>query len=194
MVKLLAIIIFDTSISNPKIIYSKWNLSGFGFFERSTIQDVCIFFSTESVKKCSQGSFEVMTHLNYNIHTKSYPNIAFTCITDDEYPLLAARSFINKVDNIFQKNPNNSDNLNPNNKHEIEDLFTLCQDPTKADKLLVIKAELDETKEILMKTIDDLLDRGESMEDLLKKAENLNDQSKLFLMDVKRMNSCCTIF
>jgi hypothetical protein len=34
-----------------------------------------------------------------------------------------------------------------------------CQDPTKADKITAIKASLDETKEIVVKNIESLLDR-----------------------------------
>lgn len=56
--------------------------------------------------------------------------------------------------------------------HEIEQLLISCQDPTKAEIFTAIRAELEETKDIVVKTIEDLLIRGETIDDSLKRRNN----------------------
>lgn len=43
-------------------------------------------------------------------------------------------------------------------------IFILVQDPAQADKLAKIQRDLDETKIILHKTIESVLDRGEKLD------------------------------
>lgn len=67
------------------------------------------------------------------------------------------------------------------------------QKPEEADKILKIQKELDETKAVLVKSIDDLLTRGEKIEDLARKSNDLSFQSKAFVEKSEELNSCCTI-
>jgi synaptobrevin family protein YKT6 len=67
------------------------------------------------------------------------------------------------------------------------------QKPEEADKILKIQKELDETKAVLVKSIDDLLMRGEKIEDLARKSNDLSFQSKAFVEKSEELNSCCTI-
>lgn len=54
------------------------------------------------------------------------------------------------------------------------------QDPQQADSIMKIQKELDETKIVLHKTIESLLQRGELIEDLVAKSDGLSAQSKMF--------------
>jgi synaptobrevin family protein YKT6 len=49
------------------------------------------------------------------------------------------------------------------------------QDPKEADKLMKIESELDEIQGMLTKTMGDLLDRGEKLDDLMKDSEYINN-------------------
>lgn len=42
------------------------------------------------------------------------------------------------------------------------------QDPKEADKLMKIESDLDEIQNMLTKTMNDLMDRGENLDDLMK--------------------------
>jgi synaptobrevin family protein YKT6 len=53
--------------------------------------------------------------------------------------------------------------------------------------------ELDETKDILVKSIDQLLERGEKLESLAEKSNDLSFHSKAFMKQAESMNSCCVI-
>jgi synaptobrevin family protein YKT6 len=38
-----------------------------------------------------------------------------------------------------------------------------------------------------------VLERGEKLDDLIAKSENLSEQSKMFYAQSKRMNKCCNV-
>lgn len=58
--------------------------------------------------------------------------------------------------------------------------LTIKQDPHQADNILKIQKELDETKIVLHKTIESVLQRGEKIDDLVQKSDGLSAQSKMF--------------
>lgn len=99
--------------------------------------------------------------------------------------------------------------------------FFFLQDPAQADKLAKIQRDLDETKIILHKTIESVLDRGEKLDQVRKrdsrchllgyliillsftnfklhsllqlvdKSADLSMASQLFYKQARKANSCC---
>lgn len=65
------------------------------------------------------------------------------------------------------------------------------QDPREADPLTKMQEDLDETKIILRNTIEQVLVRGEKLDDLVSQSEELSAQSKAFYKTAKKTNSCC---
>ncbi|KAJ0369310.1 hypothetical protein COL154_002196 [Colletotrichum chrysophilum] len=63
---------------------------------------------------------------------------------------------------------------------ELKEYLTKYQDPQQADSILKIQKELDETKIVLHKTIQSVLERGEKIDDLVAKSDGLSSQSKMF--------------
>ena len=43
------------------------------------------------------------------------------------------------------------------------------------------------------KTIESVLERGEKLDSLVARSENLSAQSKMFYTTAKKQNSCCTV-
>lgn len=56
-----------------------------------------------------------------------------------------------------------------------------------------IQKELDETKIVLHKTIESVLERGEKIDSLVAKSDGLSAQSKMFYTQAKKQNSCCVM-
>jgi hypothetical protein len=50
----------------------------------------------------------------------------------------------------------------------------------QADSIMKIQKDLDETKIVLHKTIEKVLERGEKIDDLVAKSDGLSAQSKMF--------------
>ena len=55
-----------------------------------------------------------------------------------------------------------------------------------------INKNLSETKDVMHKAIEDVLERGENLDVLLEKSEDVSAVSMKFLKKSKDMNSCCT--
>lgn len=53
-------------------------------------------------------------------------------------------------------------------------LLQKYQDPSEADSVLKIQKDLDETKDVLVKSIDNLLIRGEKLDSLADKSDDLS--------------------
>ena len=79
-------------------------------------------------------------------------------------------------------------------KCPIPDLHSILmkyQDPASADAVTKIHKDLEDTKEILHKTIDSVLERGEKLDSLVDVSEDLTKQSKMFYKEAKKTNKCC---
>ena len=61
------------------------------------------------------------------------------------------------------------------------------QEPEKMDKIMRLDKQLTETKDILYKTIDAVLQRGEKLDDLVDKSAALSQQSKMFYKQVREV-------
>jgi hypothetical protein len=76
----------------------------------------------------------------------------------------------------------------------LKELIILCKTPESIDSIIKVKKELDETKIVLHKTIDSLLSRGEKIEDLLQKSNQLSGNTLSFYkLSQKTNRNCCFI-
>ncbi|TVY57547.1 Synaptobrevin YKT6-like protein [Lachnellula cervina] len=127
-------------------------------------------------------------------------------ITDHAYPALVAHQLLSKVvDEFLAAHPRSSwASSNPTLSYpELKDYIVKYQDPQQADSIMKIQKELDETKIVLHKTIESVLQRGEKIDDLVAKSDGLSAQSKMFYSELslgflcmsqaKKQNSCCVV-
>lgn len=122
--------------------------------------------------------------------------LAGVLIADHEYPQRVAHTLLTKVlDEFSARVPAE---LWPNTPEDGIN-FTLLpaylakyQDPREGDKLTKMQDDLDETKIILKNTIEAVLERGEKLDDLVVKSEELSYQSKAFYKTAKKTNACCS--
>ena len=78
---------------------------------------------------------------------------------------------------------------------ELDEMIKRFQDPKEADKLMMIEKKLDEIQGMLTKTLNDLLERGEKLEDLAKVSDDINATSYNFLQKSKQANKkCCSLY
>jgi synaptobrevin family protein YKT6 len=109
--------------------------------------------------------------------------VAGIIISDHDYPALVAHQLLSKVvDEFLAKHPRSSwATSDPTLSFpELKDYIVKYQDPHQADSIMKIQKELDETKIVLHKTIESVLQRGEKIDDLVAKSDGLSAQSKMF--------------
>ncbi|KAJ3049840.1 palmitoyltransferase [Rhizophlyctis rosea] len=182
----------------PKILAFESDLSTFSYFQRGTRAEFLNFFVktvTERTQPGQRSKVEEAGSIGY-VFVRS-DGLAAVIVTEPEYPDRTAFSILNKLlDEFAAKFPADKwSSLNPAitspQYPELKKHLTVAQDPQSADPFMRVQKELDETKVVLHKTMQSLLDRGEKLDDLITKSEDLSMQSKSFYKTAKKTNSCC---
>lgn len=99
-----------------------------------------------------------------------------------------------------QPNPSTaaSGGLSPAQKGKLEatlqSYLVKYQDPKQADTIMRVQAELDETKVVLHKTIESVLERGEKLDNLVERSNALSAQSKMFYKTAKKVSGAARSF
>lgn len=139
-------------------------------------------------------------HPEYTFH--AYGRTEGVCgivITDDSYPTMVAHRVLSKiVDEFVSKYPRTAySSFRKGDAQlsfpELKTYIQQYQDPAQADSIVKIQKELDETKIVLHKTIESVLERGEKIDNLVAKSDGLSAQSKMFYTQAKKQNSCCLV-
>jgi synaptobrevin family protein YKT6 len=180
----------NTMSSNATdIIDEYFNLGFIGFFSRRNIKDLLLFFCEEISLRLSRN--ENFPEKNFNIVFedktnsfgcfKQFGDYMYCILYDNEYPL----NVVKKIIFAFREQ-----------KLRAEFIVEKYKNPDVLDDLKQIKdiqAKLNDTREVLYDTIDSVLDRGEKLDDLVLKSEQLSKTSKDFYGKTKSMNSCCSV-
>ncbi|CAF0803934.1 unnamed protein product [Rotaria sp. Silwood1] len=66
--------------------------------------------------------------------------------------------------------------------------------PQEADPLMRLQKDLDDTKDILKKTLVNVLERGEHLDDLVDRSNHLSIETKAIYKTARKTNRCCTLF
>ncbi|KAI8381036.1 Longin-like domain-containing protein [Radiomyces spectabilis] len=193
--KLYSILILRKVGDKAKILASQFDLSSFGYFQRSSVQEFMNFSAATIAERTAVGQRQSVESENNVAHVYSHPqNIVGVIVSDKEYPSRVAFSLLNKVlDEFLVKFPASKWDNPPLNYPELTDYLRKYQDPKQADAIMKVQNELDETTAILHKTIDSVLQRGEKLDSLVDRSEALSSQSKMFYKTAKRTNSCCVV-
>jgi len=77
---------------------------------------------------------------------------------------------------------------------KLDQYLAKFQNPKEADAMTKIQNDLDETKIILHNTITGILQRGEKLDNLVAKSEDLSMQSKVFYKTARKTNQCCQYY
>jgi len=156
------------------------------------------FFNKTMIKRTECGQRQSITHECHVVHCYVRSDgLAGSVVTDSEYPSRVAFVLLTQILEEFivtvgveWKTTSSSDCIS---FPVIEEYLTRYQNPGEADKVTKIQQDLDETTQILHKTIDSVLERGTKLDSLVEKSEDLSRQSKMFYYQAKKTNSCCVI-
>lgn len=216
MVKLYSVSIFYKGLNEAKVLSSAYDLSSFSFFQRSSVQEfigyvfakkktvpliiplfLCSFASKTIVERTTVASRQSVKQDVYMCHVYvRADNLAAIIIADHEYPQRVAHTLLTKILDDFTQRI--ASELWPTGSEQTISFNLLpgylqkYQDPRQADALTKIQDDLDETKIILKNTIEAVLERGEKLDDLVTKSEDLSNASKAFYRTAKKTNSCCS--
>lgn len=185
--------------SSPSVtLSSASDLSSFSFYQRGSVGEFLTFFSKTVAERTAQGQRQSVQENSYVAHAYNRggaEQLAAIIVTDQEYPVRPAFSLLTKILDDFTTKVPQSSYSNPGsiNFPDVQTYLTKYQDPRQADAIMRVQQELDETKIVLHKTIESVLQRGEKLDNLVERSNALSAQSKMFYKTAKKQNSCCVI-
>ncbi|GAB9474959.1 Synaptobrevin-like protein [Globisporangium polare] len=181
----------------PVILSAAYEVSSFGYFQRSGVREMINFFSKTFIKRTGLGVRQSIQHEEYMCHVYvRRDGISGIVVADQEYPPRVAFALLNKLIDEYDKEQRGAWKTQTGPAQDWAPLTTAVadyQDPSKADKISAIQKELDDTTAVLSKTIENVLERGEKLDDLVSKSQDLSTQSKVFYKQAKKTNSCCVV-
>lgn len=175
--KLYSILIFE----NQQLKEIKYNLSEISYFYRLQAKNAVVQVCGQMIEKMEKNTLYNITEERFQLELKIYGYhgpTTFFVVTDTEYPTHVAYDLLNQLINNGQ----------------IDIIWEKYQDPSKLDHITQINEKLDQTKVILIETIDQLLERGNHLEELLDQTEKLKFISGGFKRESEKLNKCCVLF
>ncbi|KAI9760153.1 MAG: hypothetical protein M4579_001873 [Chaenotheca gracillima] len=175
------------------------DLTSYSRFTRENYGEFMSVFSKTVAERTRPGQRQDVEEKSYTFHAYGRTEgVAGIIISDHDYPALVAHQLLSKVvDEFLSKHPRSSfSGPTPQSTFsfpELKEYITKYQDPQQADSIMKIQRELDETKIVLHKTIESVLERGEKIDTLVQKSDGLSAQSKMFYTQAKKQNSCCVV-
>lgn len=199
--KVVSIAIFRTgaSLPDPVPLSMACDLSSYGFFQRQGVKEMLTFFSKTFTKRTEPGQRQSITHESYVVHCYVRSDgLAGSVTSDAEYPARVAFVLLTQLLDEFASAVGDGwKTMEPSVESApfppLEEYLARYQDPASADKVTKIQNDLDETTQVLHKTIDSVLERGVKLDNLVEKSDDLSRQSKMFYKQAKKTNSCCVI-
>lgn len=210
MVQIHALLVLKTQDKKPiiitgHIVANDWTT----YFFRNYVVEYAEFFAKTLTLKTSPGTrIQVIGEPNGKtsefiayIHSRM-SGISTVLVTDQDYPSRVAFNILQEVSVNFEEQKGLKSSafddvvkdyeLNHMYLKYLEKFVSDHQDPVKTDKILKIKKDLDETRTIMLSSIDSLLDRGEKLEKLVEQTDLLSYEAKIFYKKANGLN-CCVI-
>ena len=177
------------------------HLSDFSYFSRSTIAGYIQFAGRTCVQRTRAGCRQSIVQRDEDevpfvahAYVRS-DGLAGIVMADKEYPPRVAFALITKTLVAYEERVGvNWQQMDADQQSEPEYLrsdIVLYQDPRKADKLTAIQNQLDEVKDVMQTNIEQLMQRGETLDSLMAKSDDLGTASVQFYKQAKKANSCC---
>lgn len=157
-----------------------------------------MFLTKTFLKRTEPGQRQSVEHEGYVVHCYVRSDgLGGAVTTDQEYPARVAFVLIGQfLDDFTSQHGDSWKTVDVPESIPFpkgDELLQKYQDPSEADKVTKIQRDLDETTQILHKTIDGVLERGVKLDGLVEKSNDLSAQSKMFYKQAKKTNGCCVV-
>lgn len=194
--KLFSLMVLYKGEDSAHILKGGYDLTNFGYFQRSSVQEFLNFTSKILAERTAIGERASVKEGEYMCHCYvRSDSLVGICFSDEEYPNRVAHTLLTKIMEDFTAQVPRSQwpagNEVQGFSGPLDVHLKKYQNPAEADPMMKVQTELDETKIILHNTIEQVLNRGEKLDDLVYKSEGLSLQSKTFYKTAKKTNSCC---
>lgn len=185
----------------PVICSSAIDVSSFGFFQRTSAREFIIFLARTVAKRVALGAKTQITENGHVVYAyATLDGLIAIGVSDIEYNNRVAFTLLTELVPQFQQTfrgkfeslEGKADDFLP--WPYLETTLARYQNPEEVDKILRIKRDVEDTKTIMYNAIDQIIERGQKIDDLVAQSEDLGMASKTFYSQAKQTNSgCCTL-
>jgi len=179
------------------------DVSSFPYFHRSTIREFVKFHARTIAERTQVGRRQsvLLEEGMGTAHAWVHPQkIAGIILCGPEYPMRVAYQLISEVIRLFMEKmagkwENAIADMSLNTQFpDCDDLLKKFQNPQEADKISKIEKDLEEVRQMVVISMDDILKRGENLDSLMQKSNDLSASSTQFYRTAKKNNQCCTMY
>ena len=183
--------------TEPLVCSSAVDVSDVGFFQRGAAKEFLIFLARTVTKRTPAMSRLQVNEQGNSLYSQSFAGgklaVCVTC--DKEYNSRVAFNLCTLVGEKFMSEFRGRwetvDKDNMLSWPELETILKKYQNPAEADKIMKIQNDINSTKTVMVDAIDQVLARGEKIDDLVVRSQDLSDSSKVFYSTAKKTNSWC---
>eukprot|EP01087_Luapelamoeba_hula_P017094 TRINITY_DN535_c0_g1_i1.p1 TRINITY_DN535_c0_g1~~TRINITY_DN535_c0_g1_i1.p1 ORF type:complete len:208 (-),score=27.84 TRINITY_DN535_c0_g1_i1:87-710(-) len=204
--RLVGIIVFRwiNPDTNPVLLASQFDLSDLYFYQRGTAKEVCMFAGRELVKRITPQDAKSIKHGQFICHGRVLSirgglHLGCAVLTDETYIPRVAYGLMGHVFERMMETYDVPDLTSVSRDTEMKapflaELLERFQKPEEADSILRLQRQVDETKEVLLESLDALMERGDKLDDLVSRSQDLSFKSRAFVKEAERMNCSCVLF
>ena len=174
------------------------DLSAWSYYQRTPLRQSFVFAARTSSERCPKGSRVTITLKEVTSKLHVYcrrDGLCGVAITNEEYPERVIQSLLTKLtcgfDEKYAKSWIKCEKDTSFEYAVMDDLLKKYQNPNEADSMQAIQNNLGQIKQIMHKNIEDILQRGETLDKLYQQSDDIGFAAKAFQRDANRMNACC---
>ena len=183
--------------ASPSILCRAFHLKSFSFLQRGTVKEFCVFVARTSAAKSQPGTRCSVTQDQFVVHCYHMSDgLVATAITDAEYPPRAAFFTLKDAVSAFRQTHAETwkdQGTRRDREFKLSDLKPLLadrQDPRSFDPLIRAASATDEVIEVMNDNLQLALSRGEQLDELVGRSEDLSRRAKLFYKESKGKRCC----
>ncbi|XP_063684151.1 vesicle-associated membrane protein 7-like [Bolinopsis microptera] len=142
--------------------------------------------TNEILRKVDRDGKLTYTHEKYLFHYIASDMITYLCITDEDFPRSKAFSFLGDIMQRFERQYGTTAKtalpyaMDSDFNKVLQNQMRYYTNNPESGTISKVQNEIDDLKQIMVKNIDSLSERGERIELLVNKAEDLTNQSTQF--------------
>lgn len=172
------------------LIDSAKDFADVGMFYRKNAIELSDFASMQLVTSKNPQTFVSAQEKQFIFHAYRKGSAVAIAVTTEDYPSRVAYSILREIMSEYDQ----CGGRYPGGKSRVISAgIVKYQDPKNADKLAQIQSNLDEIKEIMVTNLENAIGRGEKLNEMAQKSEELSAQSKMFAREAEKMNKCCAM-
>tara|TARA_B110000879_G_C10953028_1_gene424450 strand:- start:196 stop:714 length:519 start_codon:yes stop_codon:yes gene_type:complete len=147
------------------------------YFSRKSVSEL-LRVLVQAVADSMEDHRKIFEHPPWQLVCHRIGDNVTVLVTDNEYPTSVSFELLQRLHNA------------PECVHRMLDE---CQEPYAISPLFRVKSQLNETMVIMHENVEQLIQRGHDIDELVARSENLSVQSQMFYKVAKKHNRCCEL-